>query len=157
MDFQTKKFLTFNKNEKRAIFTSENSKNCRMFIIDYYLNNYQRKTKSYKMHLVNYRLSYLSLTIDAIMMFLNTKIGECGILIESQLEKEDTYPLKLINNAYFSIIKSILKEILITKSIRTHDQGEKMVKNPNTRRSLYNSAEIEKVFDDLRPDDLMEI
>lgn len=32
-----------------------------------------------------------------------------------------------------------------------------MVKNPNARRSIYNSAEIDKVFDELRPDDLMEI
>lgn len=41
-----------------------------MFIIDYYLNNYQRKTKSYKMSAINYRLSYLGMTIDAIMAFL---------------------------------------------------------------------------------------
>lgn len=40
VDFNTKKFLTLNKNEKRAIFNAENAKNCRLLIIDYYLNNF---------------------------------------------------------------------------------------------------------------------
>ncbi len=121
IDFPTKKFLTLNKCEKRTLFSSENSRNCRMFIIDYYLNNYLRKGKSYKMSAINYRLSYLCLTIDSIMIFLSSKIGESGILIEADLEKEDTYPLKLVNNAYFSIIKSVIKEILTQKALKTND------------------------------------
>lgn len=93
-----------------------------MFIIDYYLNNYLRKGKSYKMSAINYRLSYLCLAIDSIMLFLSSKIGESGILIETDLEKEDTYPLKLVNNAYFSIIKSVIKEILTQKALKTNDK-----------------------------------
>jgi hypothetical protein len=55
------------------------------------------------------------------MLFLSSKIGESGILIETDLEKEDTYPLKLVNNAYFSIIKSVIKEILTQKALKTND------------------------------------
>jgi hypothetical protein len=70
VDFPTKKFLTLNKNEKRALFASENSKNCRLFFIDYYLNNCLRPGKSYKMSLINYRLGYLMMVVEASLMFL---------------------------------------------------------------------------------------
>lgn len=65
--------------------------------------------------------------------------------------------MKLITNGYFKIVKSILREVILHKSYQNDDRKEKMVKNPNTKRGYYNPVEVDKLFEELRPDDLMEI